>query len=341
MNQGRRNGQSLIPAIAHFTGALIVGFWVSSTLTVNASPLGLAQTIALPGVEGRIDHMAIDLQTARLFVCALGNNTVEVIDLHKGERVHTISGLGTPQGVACAPELNRLFVANDQGGLCDIYDAKSFQLIGKADFQDDADNVRYDSVSKRIYVGVGHGGIGVINAMDGRRLETIKLAGHPEAFELEKHGPRIFVNVPDASHVAVINRDKPAAMTTWKTGGASANFPIALDEANRRLFIGCRTPPTLVVFNSDSGAVVASLGISGDPDDIFYDTKHHRLYAVCGTGSIEVIDQLDRDHYKTAATIPTAGGARTGLFVSELDSIFVGVPHRGSQVAEVRRYVLQ
>ena len=179
-----------------------------SVAAQDSTLLLLRQTIPLPGVEGRVDHLDVDISGKRLFVCALGNNTVEVVDLSKGERVHTISGLGAPQGVAFVPELNRLLVANDKGGVCNIYDADSFQLIGKVDFADDADNVRYDSASKRIYVGFASGGIRIINVVDGKQVGSIKLAGHPEAFELEKQGHRIFVNVPNARHVAVIDRDK-------------------------------------------------------------------------------------------------------------------------------------
>ena len=307
----------------------------------GSAELQLKQKIPLLGVEGRIDHFDLDAAHERLFICALGNNTLEVLDLRKGERIQSITGLRAPQGVAYVPELNRLFIANDNGGLCTVYDAKSWRLIGKVDFQDDADNVRYDSVTKQIYVGFGSGGIGVINVTDGKRIGSIKLVAHPEAFELEKHGRRIFVNVPNAGHVAVIDRDKAAVTTTWKTDGASANFPMALDEANHRLFIGCRTPPKLVVLNTDSGVVVASVGVSGDPDDIFYDAKRHRLYTICGDGNIELIDQVDRDTYKTVATVPTATGARTGLFVPELNSLFIAVPQRAGQVAEVRRYTVE
>jgi DNA-binding beta-propeller fold protein YncE len=273
-----------------------------------------------------------------LFVCALGNNTAEVVDLRKGERIHSITGLGGPQGIAYVPELNRLFVANDTEGLCNIYDAKSWQLIGKVGFQDDADNVRYDSAMKQIYVGFGSGGIGIINAADGKRVSSIKLAAHPEAFELEKHGRRIFVNVPNAGHVAVIDRDKGKVIATWKTDGASANFPMALDEANHRLFIACRNPPKLVVLNTDSGNVVATSEIPADPDELFYDAKRRRLYVICGAGYVQIIEQPDRNTYKSAATIPTASGARTGLFVPERDALFIAVPHRGTQPAEIRQY---
>jgi DNA-binding beta-propeller fold protein YncE len=321
---------------------LTTGLFACCTLVVIGAESGallqLKQTIRLPGVEARLDHLDLDAAGERLFVCALGNNTAEVLDLRKGERVHSIGGLGAPQGVVHVPELNRLFIANDKGGVCHIYDAKSFELIGKVDFQDDADNVRYDSATKQIYVGFGGGGIGIINAADGKRVGSIKLAAHPEAFELEKRGRRIFVNVPNAGHVAVIDRDKGEVIATWKTDGASANFPMALDEANHRLFIACRNPAKLVVLNTDSGKVVTTLDITGDADDVFYDAKRRCLYAICGAGYVEIIEQADPNTYKPTAKVPTANGARTGLFVPERDNLFVAVPHHGSQAAEIRCY---
>ena len=325
-------------ALAIFTA--VVGSYLVAAESDNA-PFQLKQTIPLPGVEGRIDHFDVDISGQRLFVCALGNNTVEVVDLSKGERVHSISGLGAPQGVAFVPELNRLLVANDKDGVCNIYDADSFQVIGKVDFADDADNVRYDIASKRIYVGFGSGGIGIINAVDGKQVGSIKLAAHPEAFELERQGHRIFVNVPTARHVAVIDRDKGEVIATWKTDGAFGNFPMALDEANHRLFVGCRLPSKLVVLDTASGKTVTSVGISGDPDDIFYDSKRHRVYVICGAGKIDIIDQTDANTYKALAKINTADGARSGLFIPEKDALFVAVPHRGSQRAEIRRYQIE
>jgi len=304
----------------------------------SGAELQLKQTIPLPGVEGRIDHLDLDAAGDRLFVCALGNNTADVLDLRKGERVHTISGLGSPQGLVYIAELNRLFVANDKGGICKIYDAKSFQTVGELNFKDDADNVRFDSAAKKIYVGFGSGGIAVVNAADGKQIGSIKLSAHPEAFELEKNGERIFVNVPNSRHVAVIDRKKGEVIATWKTDGAFGNFPMAFDEANHRLFIGCRIPSKLVVLNTESGEVVAKIDISGDSDDIFYDSKRHRIYAICGAGKIDIIEQTDANNYKAVTKIDTADGARTGLFVPERDTLFVAVPHRGSQQAEIRCY---
>ena len=312
--------------------------YAAATSTGQSTPLKLKQTIPLPGVEGRIDHFAADPSGQRLFVCALGNNSLEVIDLQKGERIHSITGLGAPQGVGYAPEVNRLIVANDKGGICKIYDGKSFQTVGELNLEDDADNVRYDEAGERFYVGFGGGGIAVVNTADGKQVGSIKLSAHPEAFQLEKNGSRIFVNVPNSRHVAVVDRDKGRVVAKWKTDPAFANFPMALDEANHRLFVGCRLPPTLIVLNTESGDVTSKLNISGDVDDVFYDAKRHRVYAICGAGKIDVIQQTDPNTYKTLTKIDTANGARTGLFVPDQDTLFVAVPHHGSQQAEVRSY---
>ena len=305
---------------------------------MESASLKLQQTIALPGVEGRIDHFAFDAAGERLFICALGNNSVEVLDLRNGERIHSITGLGAPQGIAYIPELDRIFVANDKGGVCKIYDGKSFQKISELNFKDDADNVRYDDATKKIYVGFGSGGIAIVNAADGKQIGSIKLSAHPEAFELEKNGKRIFVNVPNSRHVAIIDREKGEVVATWKTDLAFGNFPMALDEANHRLFVGCRLPSKLVVLNTKSSNIVAKIDISGDPDEVFYDSKRHCIYAICGAGKIDIIEQTDPDTYRISTKVDTAAGARTGLFVSKHDALFVAVPHRGSQKAEVRAY---
>jgi DNA-binding beta-propeller fold protein YncE len=314
---------------------------VATVSAQSAALLKLNQTIPLSAVEGRIDHFAFDPAGERLFVCALGNNTVEVLDLRKGARIQSITGLGAPQGIAYIPELDRLVVANDKGGICRIYDGKSFQTVGELNFEDDADNVRYDEATKKIYIGFGSGGIASVNAPDGKQVGSIKLNAHPEAFQLEKNGNRIFVNVPNSRHVAVIDRDKGEVIATWKTDLAFGNFPMALDEANHRLFIGCRLPSRLVVLNTDSGDVVTKIEISGDSDDVFYDSKRHRIYAICGAGKIDIINQADANTYKAFAKVNTASGSRTGLFVPAQDTLFVAVPHRGSQQAEIRCYRIQ
>jgi hypothetical protein len=329
--------------VKHLVLSFVIAIAGSCLAVAESGDAGiqLKQTIPMPGVEGRIDHLAFDAAGARLFVCALGNNTVEVLDLRKGERIHSITGLGAPQGVAYIPDLDRLFVANDNGGICKIYDAKSFQPVEELNLRGDADNVRYDEVAKKLYVGFGSGGIAIISALDWKQAGSIKLSTHPEAFELEKNSKRIFVNVPNARHVAVIDRDQGKVVATWKTDLAFGNFPMALDETNHRLFVGCRLPSRLIVFNTDSGDIVAKIDISGDPDEIFYDGKRHHIYALGGAGKIDIIEQTDPNTYKTSTKIGTASGARTGLFLPERDTLFVAVPHRGSQPAEIRCYQIR
>ena len=128
----------------------------------------------------------------------------------------------------------------------------------------------------------------------------------------------------------------PIAVATSKVH--FANFPMALDETNHRLFVGCRLPSRMVVLNTDSGDVVSKIEISGDADELFYDAKHRRIYAVCGAGKIDIIEQADPNRYNVSGGVDTGDGARTGFFVPERDTLFVAVPHRGSQKAEIRAY---
>ena len=306
----------------------------------EGTTLRLVQTIPLPHVEGRIDHLAVDLQGQRLFVAALGNNTLEVLDLKAGTRLHTITGLHEPQGVVFIPESNTIVVTNGQTGTCDIFDGTSFQHRNAVKLASDADNIRYDVATHTLYVGYGAGALGLIDATRAKHLGDIPLKGHPEAFQLEQAGPRIFVNVPSAHHVAMVDRDTRAVTTTWPLQGVEANFPMALDDTHHRLFVGVRTPSLLLVLDTESGQEVARVQSVGDADDLFYDAPHRRIYIAGGSGSLSIVAQEDADHYTPVATIPTASGARTALFVPELSRLFLAVPHRGTQGAEIRVYAV-
>jgi len=292
--------------------------------------------IAMPGVEGRLDHLAVDLAGKRLFVAALGNNTVEVLDLAAGKAIHRIQGLKEPQGLAFLPDGNKIFVANGDDGSFRVYDARTFQLQQTVDLSGDADNVRYDPAEKRFYVGYGKGALAVVEGAGGKVLARVELPGHPESFQLEKNGSRIFVNVPTAGIVAVIDRTKHAVVAKWPMGELQANFPMALDEANQRLFVVTRKPARLVVLDAKSGRKIALLPCVGDADDIFYDAIHKRLYVTGGEGFVTLFEQRGADQYKEIGKVATAPGARTALFVPELNRLYVAVPHRGSQRAEVR-----
>jgi DNA-binding beta-propeller fold protein YncE len=210
----------------------------------SSSSLLLIQRIPIPNVNGRIDHMAADITGTQklLFVAEIENNSLDIIDLDAGKRVHTIDNgiLSEPQGVAFIPEFGRIFVSNGDGSV-DVFDVKSFNLNKNIKLpSNDADNMRYDSGSRIVYVGYGQGALGVINATDDTIVGDIKLTAHPESFQIEAANKSaegdnsIFVNVPDSSSVAVVDRQKGTPLTTWSIPNAQNNFPMALDESNHR-----------------------------------------------------------------------------------------------------------
>jgi YVTN family beta-propeller protein len=310
---------------------------VSAALAGGQTPslLRLEKTIEMPEVQGRIDHMSVDVKGHRLFVSALGNNTVEVIDVKDGKRIKTIGGLKEPQGVLYLPDNDRLYVANGRDGSVQIFDGTSYALLKTIEYGDDADNLRYDAGRQSVYVGHGSGAIGEIDKR-GEKAGEIKLDAHPESFQLNKGDSHIYVNLPKSQKVAVLDRDKHSVLTTWGTGMSLANYPMALDEVDHRLFVVTRFPARLLVFNTDTGKTVQSLSVVGDCDDVFYDKARKRIYASGGEGAISVFEQKDADHYGDAGRITTVKGARTSLFSADLDRLFLAVRREGSQPAAIR-----
>jgi DNA-binding beta-propeller fold protein YncE len=305
---------------------------------VNAQtnePLKLEKTIQLPDVQGRIDHMSIDVKGQRLFVSALGNNTVEVIDLKAGKRANTISGLKEPQGVLYVPGSDRLYVASSKDGTVKMFDATQLKLLKTVDYGDDADNLRYDSSRERIYVGFGDGALGELDS-DGKKIGEIKLDSHPESFQLEKNSARIYVNLPKSRKIAVLDREKDIVLTTWGTGMSFNNYPMALDEQNHRLFVVTRLPARVLVMDTSSGKTVQTLSAVGDCDDVFYDQSRKRIYASGGEGAISVFEQQDADHYKEVARIATVKGARTSFFSPDLGRLYLAVRRQGSSPAMIQ-----
>lgn len=298
-------------------------------------PLELVSTIPLPGVKGRIDHLAFDRDRRRLFIAALGNDTVEVVDI-AGNRVEkSLPGFGEPQGIAYAAATNAVYVANGTADRVDVLDAVSLQLKKKVGSLGDADNVRYDERARQIYVGYGSGALRVLNIDTAESAGDIRLDGHPEAFQLERAGPRIFVNVPAARHVAVVDRAKKTVIATWPTGDAASVFPMALDEATHRLFVGARRPPVVLVYDTIGGAVIGKLSIAEDTDDLFFDSRRKRLYVICGEGAVDVFQQESADRYTPIARIKTASRARTGLWVPEESRLYVAAPAVAGESARV------
>lgn len=299
------------------------------------------RSIPLPGVEGRIDHMAFDERGGRLFVAALGNNTVEIVNVKEGKVAGRIAKLAEPQGVAYLADLDRLVVANGSGDNVQFYDAASLKKLGELEGLEDADNVRYDPSQKKVYVGFGggkRGGIAEIDPAQMQKGRTFEVSGHPESFQLEKEGSRIFVNLPSSQQVVVIDRKTGATAATWKLD-AGGNFPMALDESNHRLFVGCRRPAKVLVLDTTSGKAIGRFDLNGDCDDLFYDPPE-RIYASCGEGFLDLFERFKTDPFRQEK-LPTAAGARTGFFAVSTGQFFLAVPRRGKQPAEIRIYAIR
>jgi DNA-binding beta-propeller fold protein YncE len=306
-------------------------------VTAHAESLTLTRTIPLPNVGGRIDHLAIDPEGHWLFVAALGNNTVEVVDLQAGKVVRSIAGFSEPQGVCYVREFNRLYVANGGDGAVRVFDGTTYAPGIVIKFEDDADNIRYDATAKLLYVGYGSGAVGVVDATKNVIVGDIPLEAHPESFQLEQAGARVFINVPGAHTIIVADRNTRKVTGKWALGMVAANFPLALDEASHRAFVCCRTPARLLVYDTQSGTQVAKLDLHGDCDDVFYNAATHEIYASCGEGFIDVFTATDADHFRLKDAVATVAKARTCFF--DGNQIYLAVPRRSESPAEIRFYV--
>ena len=356
------HGENSITSQKQINGNSLVSILKYTKSIQSPSLLVLLQKISLSNVNGRIDHMDIDIKNHRLFVDELENNSVDVLDLHdNGKRLKTITdGIAEPQGVDYVPKYNKLFVSNGGDGKVNIFNATSYKLIDSIDFHNDADNIRYDNTSKLIYVGYGEGGIGIINVTDDHLLKDIQLPAHPESFQIEKNYNnlsnklpingaynRIFVNTPDDNSISVIDTTSDVVSSKWQLqNNVHDNFPMALDQANHRLFVGTRDPPKLVVFDTNSldpgsGKIISEVDTCADPDDIFYNSLNKTIYISCGEGFIDVFKQQDANHYSSLAAIPTAPGARTSLFVPELHRFYLAVPHIANQESKILVYQVE
>jgi YVTN family beta-propeller protein len=301
----------------------------------------LVASIELPRVEGRIDHLAFDAGSGQLYVAALGNNTVEVVDTTTLKHLASLKGFAEPQGIAVVGDQHLVAIANGHSGRVQFLQGDTHTPGPALPLGDDADNVRYDANASFVYVGYGDGAIAAIDPKDGKLVAHAAVAGHPESFQLEHAGSRIFVNVPDAAQIAVVDRKAMRVTTTWPVTTAAANFPMALDETHHRLFVGCRRPARVLVFDTASGKPIGAVDIVGDTDDLFYDAARKRLYVSGGEGFLDAIEESSPHQFVRIAHVPTAAGARTALFTPGQSRLYLAVPHRGSQRAEIRVFGVQ
>lgn len=278
--------------------------------------LKLEKTISLPGVRGRIDHMDVNLKDRVVYVAALGNNTVEAVDIETGKVVHSITGMDEPQGVGYIPQHNELFIANGGTGDCYFYNAATFARTGSVHLLSDADDVRYDSAAGKIYVGYGSGGIAVIDAGSRKQVADISLPAHPEGFQLNRQLNRLFVNLPDAGIIGAVDLKQLKLVEKWPGESLSANFPMALDTARLRIFVGYRHPPAITVLDAKNGRLQNRLSITGDTDDLYYDEQTHRVYVNGGAGFADVFEEQGAE-FKQIAHVRTRNGARTSLWIPQ------------------------
>jgi DNA-binding beta-propeller fold protein YncE len=304
--------------------------WFSLWLTLvgnayaeDSPPLMIESKIGLGDVHGRIDHLAADLKRRRLYVAELGNDSVGVVDLEAGRVHQTLRGLKEPQGIGYEAQTDTLYVANARDGSVLFFKGEDLTPLGSLDLGEDADNVRIDEATHRVWVGYGSGALAVIDPDSRRKIADIPLKAHPESFRLASGGPAIYVNVPDAGQIAVVDRTAGKQVATWKTDDLRSNYPLALDEGGQVLVV-FRHPARLAVFRAQDGQRVQALDTCGDSDDLFVDTKRHRVYVTCGEGFIDVFSR-DAGGYQHSGKLTTSAGARTSLFVPELDRLYLAV----------------
>ena len=324
--------------------AAVVAFVLPLAAQDSRAPLRLLKTIPL-SVDGCVDHLSADVKGMRLFVAALGNNSVEVIDLRTGQAVRSIAGPLKPQGVWYVPELKRLFVASGNDGMCRVYNGTTLELIESIKLDLGADLVGYNPRTKLLYVGYGgedakkdFGNVAIIEAQNNKHIGDIRTKVHPGGILVDDSGRRIYVTLPATSEVAVIDARSNEITKSWEAVEAKRTVTFALDTANGRLFVGTRTPGHIIVYDTTSFKKVADFPAVGLLDGMFFDARRKRLYVTGGEGFIDVIQQVDADDYTPLAKISTRPIARTSLFVPELNRYYVAVPRKDNQPAEIRVY---
>jgi DNA-binding beta-propeller fold protein YncE len=307
-----------------------------------APPLKLAQTLTLPAdVKGNFDHFGVDLKGDRLFATPEGHKAVLVFELKNGKPIHTITGIGKPHAVLYREDLNRIYITDGDAGDVKIFDGKTYALLSSVKLLEDADSIGYDPKTKYLYIDNGGGDVhetysmlSVVDTTAGRKLADIKIDGDTlEAMSLESSSPRLYVNNKAKNQVDVIDREKRAIVSSWPVTKCKTNVAMALDEANHRLFIACRSGQ-IAVLDTQSGKEITTLPITKGVDDVTYDPASKRIYAACD-GNVDVYQQSGPDQYKLLAQVPTAPMGRTARLVPELKRYFVAVPQHGTDPAKI------
>jgi DNA-binding beta-propeller fold protein YncE len=300
----------------------------------EAPPLLLDAKIPLGNIKGRIDHLAYDAARERLYVAELGNNSVGIVDLKNRRLLSTVPGFDEPQGLGYEPATDTVYVANGGDGSLRIFRGENFESIGQVALGADADNVRVDTGTRRVYVGFGSGALAVVDAVSRKRIAEIPLKGHPESFQLDATSDRIFVNVPDAGIIQVTSRDSGASIATWPTATLHANYPLTIDASNHRLLAVFRRPARLEAFDLTNGTPLGGVDACGDADDLFVDPNRNYVYVICGEGTVDTYAFADKA-FKRSAQLEIPRGSRTGFFLPDNDRLVVAIRASNQEAAAV------
>jgi len=300
--------------------------------------LKLEKEIQLPGVKGRIDHIDINVKDQIAYVAALGNNSLEIVDLKNGRVLNSIKGLDEPQGVAWIAVHHEIFVANGGTGECDFYNASTYKKVASIKFRDDADGARYDAASDRVYVGYGSGGIAIIDAGSHKQVGNIELPSHPESFQLDPKLNKIWVNLPGSGMIGVLDLKQLKLTGKWSRLMPRANFPMAYDAGQHRLIVGYRLPAKMIVYDAENGKEIFSTPMVGDADDLYWDEDNKQVYVSGGSGEVNIFKQTGGTKYEQVANIETRSGARTSLLVPELELLLIAARAEGDKPAALLVY---
>lgn len=303
------------------------------------APLSLAAQYELAGApSGHFDHLAIDQAGQRLFSTDEGG-AIEVVSLATGKVIHTIAAK-EPHGILYRADLNRLYVTDGGVGALLIFDGKTLKQIGSVKLWDDADSVGYDPTSHYLYVDSGGGDLketfshfSIVDTTAGKLVADMKIDGDTiEAMQLARNSPLIYLNIRSKGQIAVIDRNQRKVVANWPIHGATVNVAMALDEADHRLFVGCRSGQ-MVIFDTANGKQLQSLPLTKGVDDMIYDRASRRIYAAAD-GATDVFRQAGPDQYR-ASQVKTATLGKTALLVPALHRYFIAVPAEGAKPARI------
>src|SRR6266478_416546 len=311
-------------------------------------PLRLAQTISMPNVKGRLDHVDVDVKGKRLFVAGLENGTLEVVDVQGGKWMRSIPGFKKPQGVSYVPELNKLFVASGDDGMLRVFWGDTLDLLDPIPLDRGPNRVVYEPHSKLVYVGYGgkdagkdYGEVGIIDAKNDKHIGDVKVHAHPSELLLNESSTTLFVFISIGNQLQVVDAGKREVISTWQITSQRPG-DAAFDESTSRLFVGTRFPAELIVMDSKSGNEVTHLPTAEGQDGVYFDRVRKRIYVSGGrelpSGFVYVYQQNGADQYETIGKIPTRAGAGTSFWSPELNRYYVAAPANDKEEAAILVY---